>query len=389
MGNTENEKTFDITEKYHVVKPHSYTERLADDINTLYQKTNPDEDDNHIFGGLPLNITDLYNGKYIIPFYDNRRYYDGEFTFQSKGGWGANSDDPMEITSYMETLSYLKVVGNISELLSLNPYDVKREDIYYVIDLSDITKYDEGEEDLETYTHFFYCTDDVFVERYSSWRNIRNSGENFNQALYDKALYLDSLISTDVGNNPHVGYGNYDLGEEYLSYMKNPFTYALNNYSLSDNVREMMEDDNISFVINGIITDEMRDKCMNLIDKNGDIGKFFANVYRERNEKAEELKRIALCVDNADVNRLQNEIANLNAILNTVRYYINDKTLILTNKVGEETEETRIDPKTGEEFTYRYFKIPDLYKRYFFDTIFPYIMQVIPSTTILILKDFD
>ena len=48
-------------------------------------------------------------------------------------------------------------------------------------------------------------------------------------------------------------------------------------------------------------------------------------------------------------------------------YYINSKILVLKNNIGADNK---------------------LYKDYFRQTILPYIMQVIPSTTILILEKF-
>ncbi len=380
---------FDITEYYHTIIPHLYDEKEISMINRLNHRVSANYDEDEFFTGLPINVTELYNAKYIVPFYNNKKYYEGEFTFQSNGGWGSDAEEATEVNQYMETLSYLRVVGNIDELLSLNPYDVKVDDIYYVIDLSGIVQYDE-DADLSTYSNFFVCSDDVFVDRYSSWKNIVYDEESpdFSPVLYNKAMYLDSIISTDVGNNPHVGYGNYDLGNEYLRYMEYPFTYALDNYSMPDSVREDME--NIDFPrIKDIRTIDRRDKCIDLISNSEERDKFFAETVRLRDEKAKELEEKALCVDFGEILVLQNEIADLNAILGTARYYLNSKLFVLTNKMGEIKEETRIDGKTGEEYTYTYHEIPTNYKTYFFNTILPYIMQVIPSTAILILKDFE
>lgn len=60
-------------------------------------------------------------------------------------------------------------------------------------------------------------------------------------ALWERAQYLDSIISSSIGNNPHTGYGNYDLGGEFYEYMQRPFKYYLDNYILSDELREEME----------------------------------------------------------------------------------------------------------------------------------------------------
>lgn len=413
---------FDVTEEYRVVIPRLYDEREVKRISDLNNRDTISKSyyEEEMFAGIPLDITEIYNNRYIVPFYSSKKYYESGFTFQSKGGWGADSEDATTVTKYIETLSYLKVVGNISELLSLNPYDVRGEkapdpskpddtipgDIYYVIDLSDITQYDENfgkyekiDNPLETITqeeydelsdsekenyipsqsmmtHFYICKDDVFVERYSSWENIRTDS-----TYYSTALYLDSIISTDVGNNPHVGYGNYDLGESYYEYMSKPFKYILDTYSLSESVREQMDD---NYECNYDISDpiqanDRRDKCFDLITNSEERDKFFAETLRERDRLAQELSEKALCVDFTEIQRLQNEVANLNSILDSARYYLNSKKFILTNKI-------RYTQTVGEdEETYT----PTIYKNYFFDVILPYIMQVIPSTAILVLKDFD
>lgn len=381
------EETFDVTEHYHYIIPEQYDEKRAKQINDLAHRDSISKsyDEDQIFMGLPLNIKDIYNNNYIIPFYDSRRYYEGEFGFQTKGGWGADNDDSTRVTEFMETLSYLKVVGNITELLSLNPFDVNKDDIYYVIDLSDITKYDEGigEEDLEHFTHFYYCNNDVFVERYSSWTNIK---DNDGSAYYDKAMYLDSIISTDIGNNPHVGYGLYDLGQEYLNYMNQPFFYILNNYSLDEDTRSDMEDLEF-FVSERLKAEDMHEKLFDFQTKSEERDKFFAKIRKERDEIVAELKEKSGCVGFDEIIILENKAADLNAILNSVRYYLNSKVIILTNKVGTEVTETyELD---GETVTRTYVKIDENYRKYFFDTMLPYIMQVIPSTAILVLKDFN
>lgn len=381
------EETFDVTEHYHYIIPEQYDEKRAKQINDLIQRDSISKsyDEDQFFMGLPLSIKDIYNNNYIIPFYDSRRYYEGEFGFQTKGGWGADNDDSTRVTEFMETLSYLKVVGNITELLSLNPFDVNKEDIYYVIDLSDITQYDEGigEEDLEHFTHFYYCNNDVFVERYSSWTNIK---DNDGSAYYDKAMYLDSIISTDIGNNPHVGYGLYDLGQEYLNYMNQPFFYILNNYSLDEGTRSDMEDIEF-FVSERLKAEDMHEKLFDFLSNSEERDKFFAKIKKERDEIVAELKEKAGCVGFDEIIILRDKAANLNAILNSVRYYLNSKVIILTNKVGTEVTETY--ELEGETVTRTYVKIDENYRKYFFDTMLPYIMQVIPSTAILVLKDFN
>jgi len=66
-------------------------------------------------------------------------------------------------------------------------------------------------------------------------------------SLWERAQYIDSIISSSIGNNPHTGYGNYDLGGEFYEYMQRPFKYYLDNYILSDELRDKMESYNYVF----------------------------------------------------------------------------------------------------------------------------------------------
>ena len=60
---------------------------------------------------------------------------------------------------------------------------------------------------------------------------------------------------------------------------------------------------------------------------------------------------------------------------------------VASNSSGTEVTETY--ELEGETVTRTYVKIDENYRKYFFDTMLPYIMQVIPSTAILVLKDFN
>ena len=44
-----------------------------------------------------------------------------------------------------------------------------------------------------------------------------------------RVVYLNSLIDEYRGNNPHVGYGQYDSGETYFKYFKEIFKYSIEN----------------------------------------------------------------------------------------------------------------------------------------------------------------
>ncbi len=383
LGNDNGDDFFEITERYHHTTPEVFEEELANHINKLNHRESANYDEDLYYEGIPLENVEKYNTKYIVPFYNSKKQYRGEFTFQSKGGWGSDSL-VLQNAHFKETLSYLKVAGNITDLLSLNPYDVNNGDIYYVIDMSDVIKYDEtiDEETIGSMTHFYLCNNDIFTEQYSSWTNIL-----VDDALYKKAMYLYNIISTDIGNNPHVGYGEYDLGQNYLEYMTNPFKYDLDNYILDDDVSSDMW--SVEFSMEDRDTEDITEKVKNEVSK-GDLllrhhyddgknkirvvenrDRFFSSLLREKKQKQDYLEEHLFDIDAVERQEITNRIADINAILSSVEYYLNDKVFVITNKI-------RVDDKT-----------PETYKKYFFDVILQYLMQVIPSTAILVLKDFD
>jgi hypothetical protein len=133
---------------------------------------------------------------------------------------------------------------------------------------------------------------------------------------------MDSIISTTFGNNPHVGYGRYDDGSEFIEYMEQPFKYMIDNDYLTE--EDMTIAKNIKY-----------------------------NLSEERVVTTQPMG------DSKIIN-------NATAQKEDTSWFINDKYIIFENLVDNNT-----------------------YKEYFRENILPYIMQVIPSTTILILKNFN
>lgn len=310
---------YEITEEYRTVKAKEATDDLINtyvDINLnkneirLYE----DEDD---FSGVPIKVIEASNGKQIIvPYYDQTKIYDGNFYFQSQGGWGSNNKEDGDEYKYMETFNYLRVVSRIADMISIGQNELNENDICYVVSIDDIMDYDDSITDLSQLSHMFYVSDLDNVSSYAGWENVNNGSTE----IQNKATYLESIISNSTGNNPHVGYGKYDNGKEYFEYMKQPFTWAINNNLLPDADIQQAKQNEFDVSDIPLTTDE-------------------------------EHKKIEIIRDG-------NEIEN---------YYLNSKVLTITNLRKES----------------------DYYKRYFKEVILPYLMQVIPSTTILILKDFD
>lgn len=297
---------YTLTEEYRTTTPKSY-DTYHDIYYSLNQNKNlvrTDEDD--YYSGVPLSDIVIGNDTYIVPYYDSDKDYDGYLYFQSKGGWGSDGSDGT--FEYLETYGYLGVVSNVSELMEINPNNLKNNDIYYVINLSDILDYDSSAV-ISDMSHMFYVTDEYNTQTYTGWTNI-NDGDD---AIKVKAEYLENMVSININNNPHVGFGNYDNGEDYFDYMEQPFKYSIdNNYLYSSDI---------------------------------DIAE--ANTFAITTVNG---SKTVLALNNTERKNL---------------YYFNSKVFRMRNNISNQ-----------------------LYKDYFRDVILNYVIQVIPSTTILILENF-
>lgn len=352
------------------------------------------------YSGIPLRtiLVDNDNKPFIVPYYDQYTVYDGHLAFQQKGGWGKNvkdgdDDDPLDdCFDYQETLSYLHVVGSIGEMLAINANTLQNGDIYYVVNLGDYSKYDENppfvpaegeEEGGLVVTHYFVLMDIGKSNRLWGWKNIVAKGNTDNgvikkvdvedfekffgndqyadwyydvEALKSKGgiadpsieemksvyeycfkhmVYLENIFSTNVGNNPHVGYGNYDDGEEFIDYMEHPFKYSIDNKLFN-----RLDYENIALMLKFNIKENSVSDKIQIIGKTKDEEE---NIIEHLNEHKDE-----------------NEASKI--------WYINTKVMTITNNVAKDEN--------------------GYFSRYFKSVIMPYLMQVIPSTTILKLKGF-
>lgn len=322
---------YTITEHYRTVTPREYDEVIDQKTNEtlgdrIVRLNNQEKQMELLYdedaSGIPVasfigGYDEQGNPKtYLIPYYDQTKMYDGNLYFQNKGGWFYKKDDKsteIDFSKWTETLSYLHVVSQVKDLLNVNPFGIRNGDIYYVANLNDYIDYTETTDTL--YSHFFVMENELMPEEISSWVNINLENDD---SYAKKAKYLDTIIPYNIGNNPHVGYGEYDMGDEFFEYMKKPFKYALDKEYFASPYYE--EADNIEF------------KVSDRIDAKYDI---------------EDDKKIQI-INNNDT------------------YYLNDKVIIFKNKIDSNE-----------------------YKNYFKSVIINYLMQVIPSTAIFVLENFE
>ena len=377
-GNMDEEHpNYTIKETYRTVTPKEYGEEETGFGDTIVRlnasKTNDllyDEDASGIpVGSFAIFEKNARTGKqepttYLIPFYDQGKIYDGNLYFQTKGGWCYHKDGEeteVDISKWTETLSYLHVVSQISDLLNVHPNSVKNGDIYYVVNVNDYMEYAETA-DYTLYSHFFVLEDDYNPESFSSWTNI-NLDENFYEESADfseedaakyteyskKANYLDSIVPYNIGNNPHVGYGKYDMGDEFFEYMKQPFKYSFDGHNNFETIEDLQEAEGISFedLSDNIFKDKIEDKIQIIADSE-DLNEITVSSYGGKK----------------DLKYKEYKLEKIKDMIKT-NYYLNSKVIYLKNEINNNE-----------------------YKKYFLNVIIKYLMQVIPSTAIFVLENF-
>lgn len=287
-----------------------------------------------VFSGVPLQIVTIDGIEYITPYFSQDKIYDGDVQFETNGGWGKYIEIFSELDNvinqnynYLETLPYIEIVQNCSQLLNVNPYTIGKKTIFYVMNTSDYVEFNENIPD--GLSHYFKLINPINPNLKSSWKtipmvniskedynNLCNSDGAFQGVTYTdylEAMYHDGLIQDNLANNPHCGYAKYDLGTEYLEYCKQPFKYSIDKYLIMEyDILEALK--LLTFKINTHYGEKM-------------------------------------------INLVNNQENNIN-------YYLPSKMVILKNNINNE-----------------------YYKEYLNNVILKYVLQVIPSTTILVLEN--
>ena len=213
---------------------------------------NPYEDDDlpHLMYGYPVAVIepgDKNIPRYMVPWFD-KSIGGKTFYFQSKGGWGkrasklinlpklTNLTELSGITIYGETQPYMRFAKNIDEMLGQNKSDLYEGIICYVTDISTIERdYTLGSgENLDDCSHYFslvnvalsthcgFLQNDIY--NCYGWKQITNTEiSEMTTVEGKKVVYLESLTTDYKGNNPHIGYGKYDDGSEYIEHFTHLF----------------------------------------------------------------------------------------------------------------------------------------------------------------------
>lgn len=329
---------------------------------------------NYYLDGVAVRDFDICGEKHYVPYYDKNGVYYDNIYFQSKGGWFKESLDGSICYDYNETVNYLPLQPTYESLFSINPFSVREGDIFYVHDISGYMEYNQTiPNDI---SHFFILRDKNNISSPESWVYIPMSGgitnsdyipSTQNGATYDeyrRAKYMESVIFSNFGNNPHVGFGSYDLGNSFIDVMKKPFKYCIDNGLLS------IEDDDTYVNMANNFTFNVSDRiCDN------DKIKILTNHFEYVPYVGSPTEYIELSQYEFDnYGKITNSSPNILKVENTFykktvicddsdkkHYYLNDKLLVINNKIDN------------------YY-----HKDFFKNVVMKFVAQVIPSTTILV-----
>ena len=256
----------------------------------------------------------------LYPWCENGKIYDGNVAFQTKGGWGIHNENGK--VAYRENCNYTNVVETIDELLSLPINSVKTGDVYYVINAD---SYDSN--------YFKLASEDGL-------RVMGGNGWNPLSEDDPEVQYLASIIDDEKGNKPHVGFGMYDGGQEYLDYLKTIFKYSIehNKFSQSDLASAQSVG---GFSLNGPIEDNKK-TWANFQTTGGNSVSYKGN------------------------RTYSNPLRQTSYSIAEGHDTVNVKRFVIRNELG------------NAEFS-----------RYFIVHILPYIEQILPATVIYELENFD
>ena len=400
------ENDFEIGETYYKTTPIRYDQdtetkfdNLVSSFDGLLNEDNPD-------GALPIRIKKYYHTlqsgeveevEYIVPFLNYNNNADVDLYFQSKGGWCKYSVDENR-KDYIETMSYLRIKYTLSELFTISPSSVKDGDVFYVVDLTDyVNNYNQTPT-----SHYFAMTDISSIYNSKGWTNINPFDSN--HKIYNEYIdYMEGIIATNLGNNPHIGFGRYDMGEYYIENMRNPFKYAIENCTTYYDEYGIYESEQ----------EQKKDLELFKFDLDEDIvtgtlvsGKNYNSfTHNDRTYYCDEFGNILLLNESGLPYQIKDENGNniYGTLVSGKNYYSfthNDRTyycdefgnILLPYQISFNTNKVFLFKDKEPKNYYINSKVvkivnkhkPNIYfSEYFKEVILPYIQQVVPTTTIL------
>lgn len=357
--------------------------KASEVVLEIYSSILESSNENSEYPGFPLATTFINGKKYFIPFMSDKYLYHGDLYFQSKGGWCKKSDLNSGKYDYTETVPYIKSVNEPLNLLVNDGTIFNVGDYVYVkYPLTNSSDFNINPNHVSNY--FKLVAQDQTVPQ--SWRNVPLDGPIvFDNYVNDDTLapthddyvnvkFIDEIIFTNIANNPHKGNGKYDAGADYLAYMKLPFKYSVDNASsnFSDYVKLSMAKQ-FAFKMSNYKYDMPKAyywENVYVYEQIEDEPGVSDNYWSSLNT----LEAIPQTIYPSSPDFIRIKGANNEYVYfkktkietENLKYFLNSKVVIMKNLINN-----------------------TLYKRYFNSIILPYLLQVVPSTTIFILENFN
>lgn len=315
---------------------NNYKENISTD--------NPDNQQKDTLEGLPVMLYYYKKNnvlmKTIVPWFKSMGELDGKPYFQLYGGWGKISGLTENTSSYTETIGYLQIVKNYSDLNRIPKSKLLKKD-YNIVYVDEIRDTDSS--------HYFIKEGD------NDWQEISETDT--------KVIELKNIIDEYRGNNPHTGFGNYDDGKEYLKMFENIFYFTEKE---------------------GLFTDDAYDcKDGELID---DIGRQGFNLTTHIDNKKCYYFYDLDEYDVSDKMGLRRLIPKGTTFQDVDMGLVNGspwgEDVTNTNK-GKNTIQSEYSIINVKNFGVEFFIKNNDEKNYIQNSVVPYLMQMVPSTTIL------
>lgn len=348
----------EINEYHYICSPITDENNISLIKSINREKSIELNDENNPYSGLLVKEIKDGDKVYLVPWFDKKKNYDGNPYFQFNGGWGSEFPFPLDNGNfvYKETMPYINIVPTLNDLFILNIGRIMPNDVYYVYDITDIGEYNFNYDNSilsgNPTNYFILNNGNTTSDENTLINNSRNSS-GWTCVTYDvinkekiisneRVVYLESIISKNNSNNPHIGYGHYDMGKEFFDYLRELFKYALDNSKISGDETELESYKKLGFTdINFNIPIKDPIKIQNIDILKYECGKD---------------------------NKIEKDIKNV---------FLNTKLLVIKNLNIDLTNDNESEKKFKKEF-----------REYFTEVILPYIEQLIPSTTIFGIEGF-
>lgn len=342
--------------------------------DTIGEGSNPEPYDKLPVKIIEFNVSTGNTTVYrtMVPWFRMKNEYgrpyehDGNIYFQMYGGW-----DKID-GKYGETQNYLGVVETRGNLMFVPASKLHNDDIFYCID--DDTYYIYKESKWEEYARVRFHSGITSYEIYSGETWIVGTTSGSTEAdlaiteAKEKINFLESIVDTELGNNPHTGYGHYDDGEEFYDYLKQIFKYSIDNEGFSDEAYRCGCNGNNCF------PSDLTECGFNIEEKVADNVKcwyFNPSHYLPNNGNHEDVEisefdgHYNVSSGYSPYDFETDEEGNLTE--GSSYSVINDKNLVITFNLP-----SAFTVAQKEE-----------YKSYITDAVMPYVRQMVPSTAIL------